>query len=329
MSTVTRAPTARRSCSVNAAWRASLSGCADGDLGGDLAAPLGELAQIGLDHRRHRKEPPVARHDAEKIAGQRATTRRARRAPPPPCPARRATGPGCAAAARDRRSPAASRAIRADRRRPRRARAARRPDRTAPPHNAQPGRKRLSFRKPMESGPQSARRRRTVATNSLRGKISGASARSGPPRPREIRAVRNTDGPPAQPPAAPAGAAQFQRLRMRQARRGRCCGYPPARWTAGRAAIYPKVLSCNPAGEMPGRRRLGENVMQGTTVAETGFGFTAGHDPLSMAGVFCRMGRLDARRRRFRPLFAGASAGIARVAGRQPDARPISAGSAA
>src|SRR6266851_6869997 len=33
-----------------------------GDLGGDLAAPLGELREIGLDHLRHREQAPVARH---------------------------------------------------------------------------------------------------------------------------------------------------------------------------------------------------------------------------------------------------------------------------
>ena len=74
-----------------------------GDLGGDLAAPLGELGEIGLDHRRHREEAPVARDDAEEIARSAATARPARPAPRSPCPARRATAPGCAPAAPDRR----------------------------------------------------------------------------------------------------------------------------------------------------------------------------------------------------------------------------------
>ena len=183
----------------------------DGDLGGDLAAPLG---QIAADRPRSSPAPRTAAGCAPRRRGNRgsgATTRRARPARPSPCPARRATAPGCAAAASGRRCRAASRAIRADRRRPRRARAARRPDRTAPPHNARPGRKRLSLRKPMESGPQSARRRRTVATT----RCVGGSRRSsalGAAGPREIRAVPNTDGAPAQPPPSVQGRAQFQVL---------------------------------------------------------------------------------------------------------------------
>src|SRR6266851_3725245 len=42
----------------------------NGDLGGDLAAPLGEFSQIRFDHRRHRKEAPVLRDQPEKIADQ-------------------------------------------------------------------------------------------------------------------------------------------------------------------------------------------------------------------------------------------------------------------
>src|ERR1700722_12911700 len=41
-----------------------------GDLGGDLAAPCGELRQIGLDHRRYGEEPPVARHNGDEVRGQ-------------------------------------------------------------------------------------------------------------------------------------------------------------------------------------------------------------------------------------------------------------------
>src|SRR5882757_4743790 len=41
-----------------------------GHLGSDLAAPLGQLIQIRLDHRWYREEPPVAGHHPEKIAGQ-------------------------------------------------------------------------------------------------------------------------------------------------------------------------------------------------------------------------------------------------------------------
>src|SRR5918911_2761795 len=36
------------------------------DLGGHLAAPLGQLIEISIDHRRHREEPAVSRHDTEK-----------------------------------------------------------------------------------------------------------------------------------------------------------------------------------------------------------------------------------------------------------------------
>src|SRR5205085_9489473 len=102
------------------------------------------------------------------------------------------TAPGCAVTGPVRRSLAASRAIRADRRRRRRARVARRPDRTAPPHIAQPGRTRLLPRKPMESCPQSARRQedgrdKLVALGDL-----GRNSALGATQPREIRAVRNT-----------------------------------------------------------------------------------------------------------------------------------------
>src|ERR1051325_170944 len=40
------------------------------DLGGHLAAPFGELVEIALDHRRCREEPPIGRHDREKVACQ-------------------------------------------------------------------------------------------------------------------------------------------------------------------------------------------------------------------------------------------------------------------
>ena len=69
-SIATRRPTVRRSCSPSAASCASLKRLGRDDFGGDLAAPRGELGEIGLDHRRHRKEAPVAGDDREKIAHQ-------------------------------------------------------------------------------------------------------------------------------------------------------------------------------------------------------------------------------------------------------------------
>ena len=41
------------------------------NIGGNLAAPLGEPGKKGVDHRRHRKQPPIAGDDREKIAHQR------------------------------------------------------------------------------------------------------------------------------------------------------------------------------------------------------------------------------------------------------------------
>src|SRR5260370_16567008 len=47
----------------------------------------------------------------------------------------------------------------------------------------------------------------------------------------------------------------------------------------------------------------------------------AGGQPLPVAGVCCGVGRLDARRGRFRALLAGASPGDDRTPRRQPAAR--------
>src|SRR5207248_3805944 len=41
-----------------------------GHFGGYLAAPLGELIEIGLDHRRHREQPPITGDHPKEIAGQ-------------------------------------------------------------------------------------------------------------------------------------------------------------------------------------------------------------------------------------------------------------------
>ncbi len=173
----------------SAAWRASFSGCATVTSAVTSPRRSASLPQIGLDHRRHREEAPVARHDPEKIAGQLrqagALGERGDRLALLVARHDRAAHQADEIAARR----AASRAIRADRRRRRRARGARRPDRTAPPHNVQPGRRCLSLRKPTESGPQSARRREDGRDNSLPLGDLGATARS-----RGRRAPRNPRG---------------------------------------------------------------------------------------------------------------------------------------
>ena len=52
----------------------------DDDIGGNLAAPLGERGEKRLDHRRHRKQPPIARDDGEKIPDQRRQSARCAKA---------------------------------------------------------------------------------------------------------------------------------------------------------------------------------------------------------------------------------------------------------
>ena len=69
ISTATRAPTARRSCSISAAG-VFVERLRDRDLRGDLATAFGKLPQIGLNHLRNREQPPVASDDAEEIARQ-------------------------------------------------------------------------------------------------------------------------------------------------------------------------------------------------------------------------------------------------------------------
>ena len=288
----------------------------DSDLCGDLAAALGELPQIRLDHLRHREQPAVARDHAEEIARQSASARPLRSARRSPGPAPRATAPGCATGASGRRSAAASRATRANRRPPRQARAARRRDRTAPPRSAQPARIRPSLRKPMETEPQSARRRRRVASccvgRSRRRRAPGAAA------PRRTRRVPNIDGSAAQPPLSTVELRQHRHAPARRASakpRKRLCKRLLGRFT-------PCVRSATALGSSTfrpncGRTNRGEkraNGCRGRYQPE----LSAGHYALSMAGVLCRLGRLDARRGRFRPLFAGPAAG-AQGADGEPD----------
>ena len=71
MSIATRAPTARRNCSVKAACRVSLSGCATVTSAVTSPRRSASFRKIGLDHLGHREQATVARDDTEKIAGQR------------------------------------------------------------------------------------------------------------------------------------------------------------------------------------------------------------------------------------------------------------------
>ena len=159
-STETRRPTVRRSCSLSAAELGLAQRLRRGDLGGNLAAALGELLQIGLDHRRDREEATVARDDGEKVADQSRQAGLLARARRSPRPAFRATGSGCAPAATGRGSPPASRAIGADRRRPRRAPALVGEIEQCRGITLSQGRTRRSFRKPIYDDPRWPRRRK-------------------------------------------------------------------------------------------------------------------------------------------------------------------------
>ena len=90
---------------------------------------------------------------------------------------------------------------------------------------------------------------------------------------------------------------------------------PHRRFTPGRSATAF-------APSRPGwaaAKQIGERDVQTSTAVDTGLSFPRGHYALSMAGILCRVGRLDAGRDRFRPVLAGAAAGADRAAGRQPD----------